>query len=211
MEALPLEGVRVLDLSRLIPGPFCTLILSDLGASVDKLEDPHAGDYLRIFPVLTDQEDNGAPDIDLQDHRRAERMGFPGRKVSESLVPCGTKDSSRQRLRPRTGCRPACTRADSAEPEAAIDRCPVWVRSFAVITCPPNTLCAEIHDRMPVILPRVTWPRWLGEEAAEPEQLEAVLRPHPAEDMMCWPVSRRVGNVKNNDPSLIEPIELSAA
>jgi crotonobetainyl-CoA:carnitine CoA-transferase CaiB-like acyl-CoA transferase len=46
----PLRGVRVLDLSRLIPGPFCTLILSDLGASVDKLEDPHVGDYLRVFP-----------------------------------------------------------------------------------------------------------------------------------------------------------------
>jgi crotonobetainyl-CoA:carnitine CoA-transferase CaiB-like acyl-CoA transferase len=46
----PLAGVRVLDLSRLIPGPFCTLILSDLGASVDKLEDPHVGDYLRVFP-----------------------------------------------------------------------------------------------------------------------------------------------------------------
>ena len=48
----PLRGVRVLDLSRLIPGPFCTLILSDLGASVDKLEDPHVGDYLRVFPPL---------------------------------------------------------------------------------------------------------------------------------------------------------------
>jgi crotonobetainyl-CoA:carnitine CoA-transferase CaiB-like acyl-CoA transferase len=46
----PLSGVRVLDLSRLIPGPFCTLILSDLGASVDKLEDPHVGDYMRVFP-----------------------------------------------------------------------------------------------------------------------------------------------------------------
>ena len=46
----PLKGVRVLDLSRLIPGPFCTLVLSDLGASVDKLEDPHVGDYMRVFP-----------------------------------------------------------------------------------------------------------------------------------------------------------------
>jgi len=46
----PLKGVRVLDLSRLIPGPFCTLILSDLGAAVDKLEDPHVGDYMRVFP-----------------------------------------------------------------------------------------------------------------------------------------------------------------
>jgi len=51
-DAAPLVGVRVLDLSRLIPGPFCTLVLSDLGASVDKLEDPHVGDYLRVFPPL---------------------------------------------------------------------------------------------------------------------------------------------------------------
>ncbi len=43
----PLEGVRVLDLSRLIPGPFATLVLADLGAQIDKVEDSGAGDYLR--------------------------------------------------------------------------------------------------------------------------------------------------------------------
>jgi crotonobetainyl-CoA:carnitine CoA-transferase CaiB-like acyl-CoA transferase len=48
----PLRGIRVLDLSRLLPGPFCTLILSDLGATIDKLEDPQVGDYLRVFPPL---------------------------------------------------------------------------------------------------------------------------------------------------------------
>ena len=50
MSDLPLTHLRVLDLSRLLPGPYCTLILSDLGARVDKLEDPHVGDYLRVFP-----------------------------------------------------------------------------------------------------------------------------------------------------------------
>ena len=40
----------MLDLSRLLPGPYCTLLLADLGASVDKVEDPHAGDYLRHVP-----------------------------------------------------------------------------------------------------------------------------------------------------------------
>src|SRR4051794_18969032 len=50
--SLPLAGLKVLDLSRLIPGPFCTLILSDLGASIDKVEDPHVGDYLRVFPPM---------------------------------------------------------------------------------------------------------------------------------------------------------------
>lgn len=42
-----LEGVRVLDLSRLLPGPFATMILADLGADVVKLEDPRGGDPLR--------------------------------------------------------------------------------------------------------------------------------------------------------------------
>lgn len=46
----PLEGVRVLDLSRLLPGPFATMVLGDLGAQVDKLEDPRGGDYLRFMP-----------------------------------------------------------------------------------------------------------------------------------------------------------------
>ncbi|RYE92334.1 MAG: CoA transferase, partial [Myxococcales bacterium] len=46
----PLQGVRVLDLSRLLPGPFATMVLSDLGATVDKIEDPQAGDYLRHLP-----------------------------------------------------------------------------------------------------------------------------------------------------------------
>src|SRR2546427_187606 len=43
----PLDGVRVLDLSRLLPGPYASLVLSDLGADVVKVEDPEHGDYLR--------------------------------------------------------------------------------------------------------------------------------------------------------------------
>jgi alpha-methylacyl-CoA racemase len=50
----PLEGVRVLDLTRLLPGPFASLVLADLGASVDKLEDPAPGDYLRHMPPSVD-------------------------------------------------------------------------------------------------------------------------------------------------------------
>lgn len=48
----PLAGLRVLDLSRLLPGPFASLVLADLGARVDKIEDPSGGDYLRSMPPL---------------------------------------------------------------------------------------------------------------------------------------------------------------
>ena len=47
---LALEGIRVLDLSRLLPGPYCTMLLADFGAEVIKIEEPKLGDYSRTFP-----------------------------------------------------------------------------------------------------------------------------------------------------------------
>jgi putative SOS response-associated peptidase YedK len=85
------------------------------------------------------------------------------------------------------------------------------VRSFAIVTTSPNRLLAELHDRMPVILAPEHWPTWLGEAPADPEQLKALLAPYPADDMLVWPVDRRVGNVKNKDPWLIEPDTVSPA
>ena len=61
---------------------------------------------------------------------------------------------------------------------------------------------------MPVILAPEAWPAWLGEEPADEAQLKSFLAPSPSEQMVCWPVSLRVGNVTNTDPSLIEPIVL---
>src|SRR5512142_3057697 len=53
---LPLAGVRILDLTRLLPGPYATLVLADLGADVVKVEDPRTGDYLRWIPPLLGQQ-----------------------------------------------------------------------------------------------------------------------------------------------------------
>jgi putative SOS response-associated peptidase YedK len=59
---------------------------------------------------------------------------------------------------------------------------------------------------MPVVVKPESWPVWLGREPAGPADLKALLAPFPSEEMTCWPVSARVGNVKNNDASLIELI-----
>ncbi|MBJ6764240.1 CoA transferase [Myxococcaceae bacterium JPH2] len=56
MSSLPLAGLRVLDLSRLLPGPYATLVLADLGALVDKVEDPEGGDGTRHMPPQRDGE-----------------------------------------------------------------------------------------------------------------------------------------------------------
>jgi putative SOS response-associated peptidase YedK len=60
-----------------------------------------------------------------------------------------------------------------------------WIRTFAVITTNANELVAEIHDRMPAILPPESYTRWLSDEP-DPRDL---MRPFPADLMRMWPVS----------------------
>ena len=53
---MPLTGIKVLDISRLIPGPFCSMVLADFGADVIKVEEPGRGDYMRwIEPLVKNQ------------------------------------------------------------------------------------------------------------------------------------------------------------
>lgn len=77
----------------------------------------------------------------------------------------------------------------------------VWYRSFSIITTTANELMASIHDRMPVILDCEDWPVWLGEQDGDPASL---LRPYDADRMEAYPVSRDVGNVRNDEAWLIE-------
>jgi crotonobetainyl-CoA:carnitine CoA-transferase CaiB-like acyl-CoA transferase len=60
MTGLPLSDVRVLDLTRLLPGGFCSLLLADLGAEVLKVEDTGMGDYIRWSPPYYGDEEQQA-------------------------------------------------------------------------------------------------------------------------------------------------------
>lgn len=77
------------------------------------------------------------------------------------------------------------------------------LRSFAVLTCEPNALMAQIHDRMPVILHRKDYDRWLGIEP-DPHDL---LVPYPDHLMKMWKIGSKVGKPANNTPDIIDPID----
>ena len=81
------------------------------------------------------------------------------------------------------------------------------VLSCTVITCEPNTVMEEIHDRMPVILGEQDWAKWLGEDPLTPAEAQALLRPCPDDWLKIWPVSKDVGSVKNNSPDLVRPLD----
>jgi putative SOS response-associated peptidase YedK len=80
------------------------------------------------------------------------------------------------------------------------------ILSCTIITTEPNSLLKPIHNRMPVILPRDGYSRWLDPEEKEPAQLTDLLQPYPAEEMIAYPVSRLVNSPNNEDPACIQPL-----
>jgi putative SOS response-associated peptidase YedK len=78
------------------------------------------------------------------------------------------------------------------------------IQSCVLITTTPNELVKEIHDRMPVILPRDRYDAWLDPANQDKDTLKSMLKPHPADDMTAYPVSTRVNNPANDTRDLIE-------
>jgi putative SOS response-associated peptidase YedK len=77
------------------------------------------------------------------------------------------------------------------------------VETCAIIVTEANELSRPIHDRMPVILSRDACEVWLDHAIEDAEKLKALLRPYPADEMVCSPVSRAVNSPKNDGPALI--------
>jgi crotonobetainyl-CoA:carnitine CoA-transferase CaiB-like acyl-CoA transferase len=92
MAERPLEEVRVLDLTRLLPGGFCTLLLADLGAEVLKVEDTSGGDYIRWMPPYYGGESeraNGTASayfLGLNRNKRSLKLDLKQREGREVLL-----------------------------------------------------------------------------------------------------------------------------
>lgn len=83
------------------------------------------------------------------------------------------------------------------------------IRSFTVVTTSANKMMAPIHDRMPVMLPEEAWERWLDPartEGAGLGELHGLLVPSDEGWLELYPVSRRVNDVRNDGPDLVERI-----
>lgn len=71
--------------------------------------------------------------------------------------------------------------------------------TFVMVTTPPNALIARVTDRMPAILPRETWPAWLGETDASLEDVRALL--HMFEDGGNWTMDPQTSNRPARPPN----------
>jgi putative SOS response-associated peptidase YedK len=81
------------------------------------------------------------------------------------------------------------------------------LETCTVLTTEANALTADIHDRMPVILPEEACPAWLHTPADEADSLRNLLRPAPADLLQVSPVSTRVNSVKHDDPECLKPAQ----
>ena len=84
-------------------------------------------------------------------------------------------------------------------------------RTFTIVTTTPNHALADLHDRMPVLVPEGSWERWLHPTAAEPGELLAMLQPTDEIALRIYAVNRYVNDVRRDGPDLIEPLALAFA
>lgn len=80
------------------------------------------------------------------------------------------------------------------------------IESCSILTTSPNKLLADIHDRMPVIMPPDTYDLWLDPAFENTGELSQVLRPFNPSLMRRYPVSSRVNSVKNDDVKCLDEV-----
>ncbi len=81
------------------------------------------------------------------------------------------------------------------------------IESCTILTTAANQQLAQLHDRMPVILPEEAFDIWLDPELADPEALKTWLKPAPDDLLEAYPVRTIVNSPTNDRPECIEPVE----
>jgi putative SOS response-associated peptidase YedK len=114
----------------------------------------------------------------------------------------------------RTSKRPFYYWAASGEPLALGGLWEVWydagqrpLYTCTIVTTEPNELAAQVHDRMPLLLPPAVWDRWLAPEPLSPDEAAAILVPAVGGTIEAREVSTAVSNVRNDGPELVEAAE----
>ena len=79
------------------------------------------------------------------------------------------------------------------------------LHTCTILTCQPNELVGEYHNRMPVMLGAEARWQWLDLEA-KPGALQDLLTPYPADQMESWPVSQAVNSPENDHPDILRPV-----
>ena len=97
-------------------------------------------------------------------------------------------------------------RDPTSDPEA-----PVVHRTFSIVTTTPNAAMADLHDRMPVVLPDDAWARWLDPAIPDPSELLGLLQPTDEVALRIYAVNRYVNDVRRDGPELLEPLIQSPA
>ena len=84
------------------------------------------------------------------------------------------------------------------------------IESCSILTTASNSLLADVHDRMPVILRQESYDLWLDPGFRDVKALAGVLTPFVAAQMRSYPVSTRINSVTNDDPECVVPTHSSS-
>lgn len=107
---------------------------------------------------------------------------------------------------------PHLIRKRTDEPLAFAGLYSVWnsgeerLSTFSILTTAANAFMKPLHDRMPVIVNPEHFDSWLDGSVSDARTLELLLQPYQGDDLVAFAVGRAVGNPRNDDSSLIEPV-----
>lgn len=94
---------------------------------------------------------------------------------------------------------------DDARPSGDPD---AWLSTCSIITTTATDALGHLHDRMPMIVQRDAWADWLDPRRTDPAEALELLRVTDADLLAAHRVGAAVGNVRNNGPELVQPMEL---